>query len=80
VPAGLKLTISQVGDQRIGVANDAFWGIQVKPNTAYKASFCAKASSRFAGAITVAIVGNDGNRCTPAHRCPGPATCGAGTT
>ena len=62
VPASLKLTISQVsGDQRVGVANDGFWGIPVKPGTPYKASFYAKASSGFAGGMTVSIVSNDGS-------------------
>src|SRR5438477_5051900 len=62
VPASLKLTVSQVsGDQKVGVANDGFWGIPVKPNTTYKASFYAKASAGFTGALTVAIAGNDGS-------------------
>src|SRR5205085_11612675 len=62
VPASLKLTVSQVsGDQKVGVANDGFWGIPVKPNTTYRASFYAKASAGFAGAGTVAIAGSDGS-------------------
>jgi alpha-N-arabinofuranosidase len=61
VPASLKLSVSDVsGDQRVGVANDGFWGIPVKPSTTYKGYFYAKASPGFAGAITIAIVGNDG--------------------
>src|SRR5438477_12846059 len=62
VPASLKLTVSRIsGDQRVGVANDGFWGIPIKPNTTYKASFYARASSGFTGALAVAIAGNDGS-------------------
>src|ERR1035438_9147847 len=49
----LKLTIEEESaDQRangpaaplsVGVANDGFWGIPVKPNTRYRASFYARA-------------------------------------
>jgi len=61
VPASLKLTISQAsGGQRVGIANDGFWGIPVKPRTSYKASFYAKAAAGFTGPITLSIVSNDG--------------------
>jgi len=60
VPASLKLTISQVsGEQRVGVANDGFWGIPVRPNTTYKAMFYAKGAG-YAGGITASIMSNDG--------------------
>src|SRR6185436_6071172 len=38
-----------------GVANDGYWGIPVRPNTRYRASFFAKAASGMAGQITAAI-------------------------
>jgi alpha-N-arabinofuranosidase len=61
VPASLKLTISQAsGNQQVGVANDGFWGIPVKPNTTYKAMFHAKAAAGFSGGVTLSIVSNDG--------------------
>ena len=61
VPATLKLTISQAsGNQSVGVANDGFWGIPVKPNATYKAMFYAKAAAGFTGPITASIVSNDG--------------------
>ena len=57
----LKLDITSVRrHQRVGVANDGFWGIPVRPNTAYQASFYAKASKRFSGPLTVNIESNDG--------------------
>jgi alpha-N-arabinofuranosidase len=61
VPASLKLTISQAsGNQMVGIANDGFWGISVRPNTTYKAMFYAKAAGGFAGGVTLSIVSNDG--------------------
>ena len=65
IPASLKLSVTQAsGNQRVGVANDGFWGIPVRPNTSYRASFYAKASPGFTGPLTVAIVSgivnNDG--------------------
>lgn len=37
----LKLTVENA-DGRTGVANEGYWGIPVKPNTTYRASFYAK--------------------------------------
>ncbi len=62
VPATLKLTVSQAsGEQRVGIANDGFWGIPVKPNTSYKAMLYAKAAVGFSGGVTVSIVSSDGS-------------------
>jgi alpha-N-arabinofuranosidase len=43
-----------------GIANDGYWGIPVKPNTTYRASFYARAGADFNGAITVSIQSDDG--------------------
>jgi alpha-L-arabinofuranosidase len=57
----LRLDIKSVAaGQRVGVANDGYWGVQVKPNTAYTASFYAKAGQGFKGSLKVAIEGNNG--------------------
>jgi len=62
VPATLKLTISQAsGNQSVGVANDGFWGIPVKPNWTYKLMFYAKAAGGFTGGVTASIVSDDGS-------------------
>jgi len=61
VPATLKLAVSEAsGNQSVGIANDGFWGIPVKPNSTYKAMFYAKAAAGFTGGITASIVSNDG--------------------
>jgi alpha-N-arabinofuranosidase len=61
VPATLKLIIDKASAAgRVGVANEGFWGIATRPNTAYKATFYAKAAPGFTGPITLAIVGDDG--------------------
>ncbi len=55
----LRLDITTPGSG-VGVANDGYWGIPVKPNWQYKASFYARAGNDFSGPLTAAIVGNDG--------------------
>jgi len=57
----LRLDATSIsGNQRVGVANEGFWGIPVKPDTTYRASFYAKASSGSKRALTLAIESNDG--------------------
>ncbi|MGE5394815.1 MAG: alpha-N-arabinofuranosidase, partial [Candidatus Saccharibacteria bacterium] len=41
----LRLTVEKSGS-RAGIANEGYWGIPVKPSTAYKASFYMKGSGR----------------------------------
>jgi alpha-N-arabinofuranosidase len=56
----LKLEVTQAArDQSVGIANDGYWGIPVKPETKYRASFYAKADKGFTGPITVAIVNSN---------------------
>lgn len=55
----LKLTVEK-SDGRTGIINEGYWGIPVKPQTTYTASFYAKANNEAAGALTVTIESNDG--------------------
>ena len=43
-----------------GVANGGYWGIPVKPQTTYRASFFAKAGAGFTGPVTVSLESVDG--------------------
>ncbi|MFZ6765554.1 alpha-L-arabinofuranosidase C-terminal domain-containing protein [Undibacterium sp. Di26W] len=45
---------------RVGVANDGYWGIPIKPSTSYRASFYAKTAGAGGVPITVALEGSDG--------------------
>ncbi len=55
-PVSLKIAATAASDKmRFGVANEGYWGIPVKPNTTYHASFYAKADAGFTGPITVAL-------------------------
>lgn len=59
----LRLDIANAtAGARAGVANTGFWGIPVKPNTSYRASFYAKKGSGFSGPLTVSIESNDGSK------------------
>jgi alpha-L-arabinofuranosidase len=64
--SGTALTTSlkvNVGHgQRVGVANDGYWGIPVKPFTVYRASFWAKADAGFSGPLRLDIESADGAR------------------
>jgi alpha-N-arabinofuranosidase len=57
----LKLTVNSVGEnQHVGISNEGFWGIAVRPNTPYKATVYAKGGNGFTGPLTLAIVSSDG--------------------
>jgi alpha-N-arabinofuranosidase len=61
LPVSLRLDLAgAAAGQRVGVANEGFWGIPVQPQTRYRASFYAKASGGFSGSLTVSIESNDG--------------------
>ncbi len=53
LPVSLKLTLS---GGTAGVANDGYWGIPVRPNMTYKASFYAKGGDGFSGPITASLM------------------------
>ena len=61
LPTSLRLD-SKGGGGRIGVTNEGYWGIPVKPNTTYRASFYARASADFKGPLTVSIESSDGTK------------------
>jgi len=62
LPGALKLEITAAAaKQRVGIANPGFWGIPVRPETHYRASFYAKAAPGFTGPLTVSIESNDGS-------------------
>jgi alpha-L-arabinofuranosidase len=57
----LKLTVNSVGaDQKVGVSNEGYWGMGVRPNTRYKATVWAKGGNGFTGQLTLALVSSDG--------------------
>ena len=55
----LDITTATAG-QHVGAANEGYWGIPVKPNTTYRASFYAKAGPTFTGPLLVDIQSADG--------------------
>ena len=64
--ACLRLDVSpQDGGPSGGVANEGCWGIPIRPNTRYRASFYAKSNRDVHSLLTVALQSKDG-RITPA--------------
>jgi alpha-N-arabinofuranosidase len=56
----LKLDTSNASkNSPVGIANGGYWGIAVRPNTAYHASFYAKGKS-FSGPLTVSLESTNG--------------------
>jgi len=57
----LRLDASQASTgHRVGIANDGYWGIPVKPKTTYRLSFYAKSDGSGNGPLTASIESNDG--------------------
>ena len=56
-----SLKVSVTREQRVGAANDGYWGIPVKPYTTYRASFYAKGNSAFTGPLTIDIENSEGS-------------------
>ena len=56
-----SLRVDVTKGQRVGAANDGYWGIPVKSWTTCRASFWAKAGPGFTGPLTLDIESNDGS-------------------
>jgi alpha-N-arabinofuranosidase len=55
----LKLSVTKA-EGRAGITNEGYWGIPVKPQTSYQASFYVKTADDAAGPLNVSIESNDG--------------------
>ena len=61
IGTSLRLDVTQASTAHAaGLSNEGYWGIPVKPNTRYRASFYAKAAAGFSGPVDVSIQSNDG--------------------
>ncbi len=61
IGTSLRLDVTQASSgHRAGLSNGGYWGIPVRPNTRYRASFHAKAAPEFSGPIAVSIQSGDG--------------------
>ena len=56
----LKLTVGDVTQGRVGVANEGFWGVPAAARTTYRASFFARAEAASAGPLAVTLESADG--------------------
>ena len=58
----LKLLMVDCGPgQKVGVANEGYWGIPVSPKTTYTASFFAEGGNGFTGPLLVRVESADGS-------------------
>jgi alpha-L-arabinofuranosidase len=58
LPISLRLDLT---GGRAGAASDGFWGIPVRPDTTYTASFYAKAGNDYRGPVTASIITDEQN-------------------
>jgi alpha-L-arabinofuranosidase len=56
----LRLTITQAGPGRVGIANDGYWGIPVKQGQSYDLSLKARADAGFNGPLIASLESQDG--------------------
>lgn len=59
-PRSLRLTISDGGSGRVGVANDGYWGMSVKQGESYELSLNARAGAGFSGPLAVSLESREG--------------------
>jgi len=60
LPSSLRIEIEKADPQnQAGVLNTGWWGMALKPDTQYKGSFYAKASSAELGPVTVSLIADD---------------------
>jgi alpha-N-arabinofuranosidase len=60
-PTSLRLDVTAAsGGHPAGVANDGYWGIPVRSETRYTATFYARTNTGFSGSVTLAIKSEDG--------------------
>lgn len=58
--SSLKLIVDQADASDVaGIANDGYWGIPLRANTAYAASFYAKADASQTGPLTMSLMDNN---------------------
>ncbi|MGH9617198.1 MAG: alpha-L-arabinofuranosidase C-terminal domain-containing protein [Acidobacteriaceae bacterium] len=58
--SSLKLTVQQAdGADSAGIVNNGYWGIPLRPNTAYAGSFYAKSDGNPSSAVTMSLVNNN---------------------
>lgn len=59
LPVSLRFKLSAANDWG-GVANDGYWGVPIRPDTFYDASFYAEPGPGFQGPINVSLESSDG--------------------
>jgi alpha-N-arabinofuranosidase len=75
IGTSLRLDVTRASaGHTAGIANEGYWGIPVRPNTTYRASFYARAAAGFNGPITAAIQSDDGGTTYASGRVPALST------
>jgi alpha-N-arabinofuranosidase len=63
LPSSLRIDVKQADPHdQAGVINDGWWGIPVRPDTAYHGSFYAKAASPDMGPVILSLIANQSGK------------------
>ncbi|HEX4566302.1 MAG TPA: alpha-L-arabinofuranosidase C-terminal domain-containing protein [Vicinamibacterales bacterium] len=61
IPTSLRVDVTRASPgHEAGIANEGYWGIPVRRNARYRASFFAKAATAFTGPVVVSLDSADG--------------------
>jgi len=75
LPSSLRIDVKQAdGQNQAGILNEGYWGMPLRPNTAYKGSFYAKADSGDLGTVTVSLVNNVSGKAVASAQVPSITT------
>ncbi|RYX86700.1 alpha-L-arabinofuranosidase [bacterium] len=62
LPKSLKIQVDGTKSGRVGVRNDGYWGVPIKPQTRYTASFWARVSPDWKGPVTIELDSANGGK------------------
>jgi len=68
----LKLAVTKAGT-RVGISNDGYWGIPIRPATTYHVSFYVKTDAAPSGPLSVSLESNDGSTVYAQDQAPNPS-------
>jgi alpha-N-arabinofuranosidase len=71
----LKINVKAAGPgEEAGIQNDGYWGIPVRPDTTYQASFYAKTDTPTLGPVKISIVNNESGEAVASATIPAIGT------
>ncbi|GGA98280.1 alpha-L-arabinofuranosidase C-terminal domain-containing protein [Puia dinghuensis] len=73
LPVSLRVDVTEAGDG-VGIANEGYWGMAVRPNTTYKGSLFARGSGGSGQPLSVSLQSKDGKTVFASAEVAAPGT------